>query len=193
MEGLVKLFQIVLLDIVLSGDNAVIVGAKAATLPPEQRKKAIFYGMSMAVVFRIVFSLFATFLVTIPGLRFAGGLALLWVAYGMLTDLWDDGSEDGSTVAPAGNFRSALMAIAIADISMSIDNVLAVAGAAEGHFASLAFGLVLSIAIMIFAANAVARLIQRWAWIAWIGLLLVCYIAGKLIVEDWPNVLALVS
>jgi YjbE family integral membrane protein len=191
MEGLLKLVQIVLLDIVLSGDNAVIVGAKAATLPAEQRKKAIFYGMSMAVVFRVVFSLFATYLVTIPGLRFLGGLALVWVAYGMWNDLKDNGEEDGSSVAPAGNFRSALMAIAVADISMSIDNVLAVAGAAEGHFLSLAFGLVLSIAIMMFAANAVARLIQKWHWIAWIGLVLVIYIAGKLIVEDWPNVVAL--
>lgn len=191
MEAFLKFIQIILLDVVLSGDNAVIIGAKAASLPVDQRKKAIRYGMLMAVAFRIVVSLFATYLVTVPGLRFAGGLALIWVAYGMWNDLRDNGDADGSSEKPALSFRDALIAIAVADISMSIDNVLAVAGAAEGHFLSLAFGLVLSIVIMMFAAEAVAKLIGRWRWLAWIGFALVLYIAFKLMYEDWPTIVGL--
>lgn len=184
LANLITFGGIILLDVVLSGDNAVIIGAKAATLPPDQRKKALLFGMTAAAIFRIVASLFATFLVTIPGLRFAGGLALLYVAYGMWNDLRDDGTMDASNEEAAGTFRSALIAIAIADISMSIDNVLAVAGAASGNFIALVFGLVLSIAIMAFAANFVAKLIERWRWLAWIGFFLVLFIAGRLMYED---------
>ncbi len=183
--------SIVLLDIVLSGDNAIIIGAKAASLPSEQRTKAIRYGMIMAVVMRIVLSLFATWLITIPGLRFVGGLALFYVAYGMIKDQMDNGESDGSSVTAAGNFRSALIAIAIADLSMSIDNILAVAGAASGHFVALIFGLLLSIVIMMFAAELVAKLIERWKWLAWVGVALVVYIGGHLIYQDAPNVIAL--
>ena len=184
---------IILLDIVLSGDNAVIIGAKAASLPAPMRKKAILYGMSMAVIFRIVLSLFATFLVTIPGLRMLGGLTLIWVAYGMYKDLTDNEEFDGSEVTAADNFRSALLAIAAADLSMSVDNILAVAGTANGHWGALIFGLVLSIAIMAFAANLVAVLIEKYRWIAWGGLAMVLFVAAKLIHEDIPTVMAMVG
>jgi YjbE family integral membrane protein len=189
---LFKFASIILLDIVLSGDNAIVVGAKAASLPTEQRKKAIRYGSIMAVVFRILLSLVATWLIAIPGLRLVGGLALMYVAWGMFKDISDNGTEDGSTVAPTnGNFRTALIAIAVADLSMSIDNILAVAGAAQGHFLALVFGLVFSIGIMMFAANLVASLIERWRWLAWVGLVLVLFIGIRLIVEDVPVVASL--
>lgn len=186
---LVTFGGIVLLDIVLSGDNAVIIGAKAASLPTPMRKKAIFYGMTMAVLFRVVLSLFATYLITIPGLRLIGGLSLLWVAWGMYKDLVDDGEFNGSEEQAATNFRSALIAIAVADLSMSVDNILAVAGTANGHWGALIFGLILSIAIMALAANLVANMIERWKWIAWVGLILVLFVGIRLIYEDVPVLL----
>jgi YjbE family integral membrane protein len=195
LANLMTFGSIVLLDIVLSGDNAVIIGAKAASLPAEQRKKVIKYGMFMAAGFRIVLLFLATYLLQIPGIRLAGGLALLYVAWGMFKDIRDNGIVDGSTenVTAAANYRSALFAVALADLSMSIDNILAVAGAAGDHYFALIFGIVLSIFIMIFAANAVARLIEKYRWLAWFGLLLVLYIAGHLIYQDVPVIVSWTS
>ena len=167
LANLATFGSIVLLDIVLSGDNAVIIGAKAASLPAEQRKKVIRYGMFMAAGFRIVLLFLATYLLQIPGIRFAGGLALLYVAWGMFKDMQDNNALDGSTEIPkaASSYRSALIAVAIADLSMSIDNILAVAGAAGNHYGALIFGIALSIFIMIYAANFVASLIEKWRWL----------------------------
>lgn len=184
---------IVLLDIVLSGDNAVIIGAKAAALPEDQRKKVIRYGMWMAAGFRIVLLFLATYLLQIPFVRAAGGLALLYVAWGMFKDIQDNSELDGSTETSnaVSSFRAALIAVALADLSMSIDNILAVAGAAGDHYIALVFGICLSIFIMIYAANFVASLIEKWRWLAWFGLVLVLYIAGHLIYEDVPALIAL--
>ncbi|WP_370173739.1 YjbE family putative metal transport protein [Sphingobium abikonense] len=179
--------QVVLIDIMLAADNAIVVGALAAGLPPASRRKVIAIGVIAALVLRIAFALVVTQLMQLVGLVFAGGLLLVWVAWKMWRELRSDGeAEDAGDVAgptaPKG-FAQAAWAVAVADVSMSLDNVLAVAGAAREHPGILVVGLVLSVALMGVAANLLARVIERYRAIAYIGLLVILYVAGKMMYE----------
>ena len=171
--------QVLMIDIVLAGDNAIVVGALAAGLPAEQRRKVIFLGVIAALVLRIAFALVVTQLMQIAGLIFVGGLLLIWVAWRMWRDLRHAGESPGSDeivgdehsgLRPAKSFAGAAWAVAIADVSMSLDNVLAVAGAAREHPGILIVGLVVAVALMGIAANFIARYIERYRWIAYVGL-----------------------
>ncbi len=191
--------QILWIDLVLAGDNAIVVGALAAGLPPEQRKKVIFIGIVAALVLRVIFALMVTQLMQVIGLIFAGGILLLWVCWKMWRELRHDGvpggspeveGDENSGVKPAKSFAAAAWAVAVADVSMSLDNVLAVAGAAREHPGILIVGLLLSVALMGVAANLIAKYIERYRWIAYVGLAVIVYVAGKMIYEGWvdPNV-----
>jgi len=179
---------------VLAGDNAIVVGALAAGLPPDQRKKVIAIGVIAALVLRVIFALTVTWLLGIVGLILAGGLLLLWVAWRMYRDLvGHDATEspgspevqgDEHSGLPAGkSFAAAAWSVAVADVSMSLDNVLAVAGAARDHPGILIIGLIFAVALMGVAANVIAKYIERYRWIAWIGLLVILYVAAKMIWE----------
>lgn len=186
--------QVLMIDIMLAGDNAIVVGALAAGLPADQRKKVILIGIIAALVLRIAFALVVTQLMQVVGLIFAGGLLLLWVSWKMFRELRpatgadtpNDPSDDShSGVRPAKSFAAAAWAVAIADVSMSLDNVLAVAGAAREHPGILIIGLLLSVALMGLAANFIANYIERYRWIAWVGLVVIVYVAGKMIYEGY--------
>lgn len=184
--------QVLMIDVLLAGDNAIVVGALAAGLPAEQRKKVILIGIIAALVLRIGFALVVTQLMQIVGLILAGGLLLLWVAFKMWRELHpkrggdtpDDISDDDiSGLRPAKSFAGAAWAVAVADVSMSLDNVLAVAGAARDHPGILIIGLILSVALMGIAANIIAKYIERFRWIAYIGLAVIIYVAIKMIYD----------
>jgi len=178
-------FQVLMIDVVLAGDNAIVVGALAAGLPADQRKKVILIGIIAALVLRIIFALGVSYLLGIVGLVFAGGLLLLWVAWKMWREVREHQSpqEQTADVKPAKSFAGAAWAVAVADVSMSLDNVLAVAGAAREHPGILIIGLLLSVALMGIAANLIARYIERYRWIAYVGLAVIVYVAGKMIYE----------
>jgi YjbE family integral membrane protein len=185
--------QVLMIDIVLAGDNAIVVGALAAGLPADQRKKVIFIGVIAALVLRIAFALVVTQLMQIVGLIFVGGLLLVWVAWRMWRDL-RSGPEDPATEAreasglrPAKSFAAAAWAVAIADVSMSLDNVLGVAGAARDHPGILIVGLIFAVALMGLAANFIATYIERYKWIAYVGLAVIVYVAGKMIYDGWVD------
>jgi YjbE family integral membrane protein len=189
--------EILFIDIVLAGDNAIVVGALAAGLPAEQRKKVILIGVAAALVLRIAFALVVSQLLQIVGLVLAGGILLLWVAWKMYRELRRAGESAGSEetagdehsgVKPARTFANAAWGVALADVSMSLDNVLAVAGAAREHPYVLVFGLVLSVLLMGVAANFIARYIERYRWIAWGGLLVILWVALKMIYEGVGHV-----
>ena len=176
--------QVVLIDIMLAADNAIVVGALAAGLPADMRRKVILIGVGAALVLRVAFALLVTQLLQITGLVFAGGLLLVWVAWKMWRELrGEPGGEDAVTQAAPRTFASAAWAVAVADVSMSLDNVLAVAGAAHEHTGILAIGLILSVALMGVAANVLARVIERYRWVAYIGLAVIVYVAIKMIYE----------
>ena len=188
--------QVLMIDIMLAGDNAIVVGALAAGLPPEQRRKVILIGIIAALVLRIAFALVVTQLMQIVGLTFAGGLLLLWVAWKMWRELKHSGQSGGSPevegdedsgLKPAKSFAAAAWAVAVADVSMSLDNVLAVAGAAREHPGILIIGLLLAVALMGVAANILAKYIERYRWIAWVGLLVIVYVAGKMVYEGFVD------
>lgn len=188
--------QVLMIDVLLAGDNAIVVGALAAGLPAEQRRKVIMIGIIAALVLRIGFALVVTQLMQIVGLIFAGGLLLLWVSWKMYRELQPAGASGGSPeiegdehsgVAPAKSFAGAAWSVAIADVSMSLDNVLAVAGAAREHPGILIVGLVLSVALMGIAANFIAKYIERYRWIAYIGLAVILYVAGKMIYDGFVD------
>ena len=193
--------QVLMIDIVLAGDNAIVVGALAAGLPDDQRKKVIAIGVIAALVLRVIFALTVTWLLGIVGLVLAGGILLLWVAWRMYRDIRghsgppeSPGSpeivgDEFSGVMPAKSFAGAAWAVAIADVSMSLDNVLAVAGAARDHPGILIVGLIFAVALMGVAANFIAKYIERYRWIAWIGLLVILYVALKMIVDGWGEVM----
>ncbi|HEY6633299.1 MAG TPA: TerC family protein [Rhizobiaceae bacterium] len=199
--GLAALFQVIAIDLVLAGDNAIVIGLAAAGLPSDQRKKAILVGIGAATVLRIGFALATTWLLQIgPILLIAGGLLLLWVCWKMWRELRTsheeeqaatealantDHDKDGAVAGKAQRktFAQAAWQIVIADVSMSLDNVLAVAGAAMEHPTVLIFGLALSIALMGFAASYVARLLHKYRWIAYIGLLIILYVALKMLLD----------
>ncbi|WP_423606248.1 YjbE family putative metal transport protein [Sphingomonas sp. MS122] len=184
--------QVILIDIVLAGDNAIVIGALAAGLTPDQRKKVILIGIVAALVLRIAFALVVTQLLQVIGLVFAGGVLLLWVAWKMYREIVHAGESAGSPeiegdersgLKSAKSFAGAAWAVAVADVSMSLDNVLAVAGAARDHPGILMVGLVIAVALMGVAANIIAKYIERYRWIAWIGLLVILYVAGKMIYD----------
>jgi YjbE family integral membrane protein len=191
--------QVLLIDLVLAGDNAIVVGALAAGLPADQRRKVILIGVGAALVLRIGFALVVQQLLGIVGLVLAGGLLLLWVAWRMYRDIHGHGAgESGGSpevagdehagLAPAKSFAAAAWGVAIADVSMSLDNVLAVAGAARDHPGILIVGLIFAVAMMGVAANLLAKYIERYRWIAWVGLLVIVYVAGKMIWDGWHDV-----
>jgi YjbE family integral membrane protein len=196
--ALAVLGQVVLIDAVLAGDNAIVVGSLAAGLPADQRKKVIAIGIAAALVLRIIFALLITQLMQIVGLVLAGGLLLGWVAWRMWRDLHPKaaiidvpGPDDYTSVTgppPAKSFAAAAWSVALADVSMSLDNVLAVAGAAREHPEIMVVGLVLSVALMGVAANFIAKYIERYRWIAYVGLAVIVYVAGKMIYEGWTEV-----
>lgn len=184
--------QVLMIDILLAGDNAIVVGALAAGLPAQQRQRVILIGIIAALVLRIGFALVVTQLMQIVGLILAGGLLLLWVSWKMWRELHpnrgadtpDDPTDDDiSGLRPAKSFAAAAWAVAVADVSMSLDNVLAVAGAAKDHPGILIIGLILSVALMGIAANIIAKYIERFRWIAYIGLAVIVYVAVKMIYE----------
>jgi YjbE family integral membrane protein len=188
--------QVLMIDILLAGDNAIVVGALAAGLPDKQRKKVIMIGILAALVLRIGFALVVSQLMQIVGLILAGGLLLLWVSWKMYRELHPAGGNAGSPevagdehsgVRPAKSFAAAAWAVAVADVSMSLDNVLAVAGAARAHPGILIIGLILSVALMGVAANIIAKYIERYRWIAYIGLIVILYVAGKMIYDGFVD------
>jgi YjbE family integral membrane protein len=188
--------QVLMIDIMLAGDNAIVVGALAAGLPADQRRKVILIGIIAALVLRIIFALLVTQLMQIVGLILAGGVLLLWVAFKMYRELRHSGESAGSMevegdehsgLRPAKSFAGAAWAVALADVSMSLDNVLAVAGAARDHPGILMIGLILSVALMGLAANFIARYIDRYRWIAWIGLLVIIWVAGRMIYDGFVD------
>jgi YjbE family integral membrane protein len=178
---LIALLQIVIIDVVLAGDNAVVVGMAAARLAAAQRKKVIFWGVIGAVVLRIVFAVVATELLAIVGLTLAGGILLLWVCWKMYREVVRPKPAHGAKQGGKMGFWNALTQIIVADVSMSLDNVLAVAGAAKGHIAILVIGLSLSVLLMGVVANWIARLLDRHHWIAWVGLLVILQVALEMI------------
>jgi YjbE family integral membrane protein len=190
--------QVLLIDLVLAGDNAIVVGALAAGLPAEQRKKVILIGVFAALVLRIIFALMVTWLLGIVGLVLAGGLLLLWVAWRMYRDIKGHAGEspgspeivgdEHSGIKSTKTFAGAAWGVAVADVSMSLDNVLAVAGAAREHPGILIVGLIFAVALMGIAANIIAQYIERYRWIAWVGLVVIVYVAVKMIVEGWSEV-----
>lgn len=193
-SALAAFIQVLLIDLVLAGDNAIVVGALAAGLPAEQRKKVILIGVLAALVLRIAFALVVTQLMAIVGLIFVGGVLLFWVAWKMWRELRHGGESAGSPevegdehsgLRPAKSFAGAAWAVAIADVSMSLDNVLAVAGAARDHPGIMIVGLIFAVALMGVAANIIAKYIERYRWIAYIGLAVIVYVAGKMIYEGW--------
>ena len=200
LSHLYTLFSVVMIDLVLAGDNAVVVGMAAAGLPLAQRHRVIMIGVGLALLFRVLFAVVAVQLLAIIGLLLAGGLLLLWVAWKMWRELHASQAEDvGAEIVsgemsaspPSGPIktpRMAIVQIAIADVSMSLDNVLAVAGAARDHIAILIFGLVLSIALMAVAATWIARLLTRHHWLAYIGLVIITIVALGMIWEGGEQV-----
>ena len=198
--AIAALFQVIMIDLVLAGDNAVVIGLAAAGLPPERRSHAILVGIIVATVLQIVFAGIAVELLEIVGLLLAGGILLLWVCWKMWRELRGPDRKEteaalsaGESQVPHKTFAQAAWQIVIADISMSLDNVLAVAGAARDHPAAMIFGLVLSIVLMGVAASFIARLLNRHRWIAYVGLAIILYVACDMILrgtlEVWPHVL----
>ena len=188
--------QVLMIDIMLAGDNAIVVGALAAGLPAEQRRKVIFIGVIAALVLRILFALIVTQLLQIVGLILIGGLLLLWVAWKMWRDLNHGGESGGSPeiegdehsgIKPAKSFAGAVWAVAVADVSMSLDNVLAVAGAARDHPGILIVGLIFAVALMGIAANVIAKYIERYRWIAYVGLAVILWVAVKMMYDGWVD------
>lgn len=202
-EKMMALFQVIMIDLVLAGDNAIVIGLAAAGLPVALRKKAIVYGILIATVLRIAMSLVTFQLLQIIGLLLAGGLLLLWVCWKMWRELRNQVNErkvtrgegtgadaDASLPGPQPkSFKDALIAIIIADVSMALDNVLAVAGAAKHHMEVLIFGLVLSIALMAVAANYIAKVLERYHWLAYVGLLIILYVSLDMIWRGATEVL----
>jgi YjbE family integral membrane protein len=188
--------QVLMIDLVLAGDNAIVVGALAAGLTADQRRKVIMIGVLAALVLRIIFALVVTQLLQIIGLILVGGLLLLWVAWKMWRELRHSGESPGSEeihgdehsgLKPAKSFGAAVWAVAVADVSMSLDNVLAVAGAARDHPGILIVGLIFAVILMGVAANIIAKYIERYRWIGYVGLLVIVYVAGKMIYDGWVH------
>ncbi|EFH09721.1 TerC family protein [Pseudoroseomonas cervicalis] len=202
MPELIALGQVLLIDLVLAGDNAIVVGMAAAGLPPEQRRKAIFWGIAAATIMRIGFAAITTQLLAIVGLTFAGGVLLLWVCYKMFRELQrghqpevTEAELEQAAEAPGNRktLRGAIIQILVADVSMSLDNVLAVAGAAKEHLWVLVVGLGISVVLMGVAATFIAKLLEKHRWIAWVGLLVILYVAVEMIWHGGGEILPYVG
>ena len=184
-EEIIIFFQIIFIDLVLAGDNAIVIGMVASQFPIEQRKKIIFWGIGAAVILRIIFTLITAYLLQITGLRLVGGILLLYICYRLYTDIVKDNSEDKKDIKVGdSSFLKAISTILIADVTMSLDNVLGVAGAARDHYFLLIFGLLLSIALMATAATLISNWIKKYKWIAWLGLIAILVVAIDLIYTD---------
>ena len=184
-EQVIIFFQIVFIDLVLAGDNAIIIGMVASQFPLEQRKKIIFWGIGAAVILRILFTLIAAYLLQITGIRLIGGLLLLYICYKLYVDVIQKQSNEKNKIKiDSSSFSKAIITVIIADVSMSLDNVLGVAGAAKDHYALLIFGLILSIILMATAATLISNWIKKFKWIAWIGLFAILIVAVDLIYTD---------
>ena len=184
-EQIIIFIQIVLIDLVLAGDNAIIIGMVASQFPAEQRKKIIFWGISGAVVLRIILTLLTAYLLQIQGIRLIGGLALLYIVYKLYVDVIKKQSDDHENIkVDNSSFFKAITTVLIADFTMSLDNVLGVAGAAKDHYFLLIFGLLLSIAIMAVGATLISGWIKKYKWIAWLGLIAILVVAVDLIYTD---------
>ena len=185
IEELVIFFQIVFIDLVLAGDNAIIIGMVASQFKDEVRKKIIFWGIGAAIVLRIFFTLITAYLLQINGLKTIGGLLLLYIAYKLYKDvIKNEINDDKKIKADSSSFFKAIMTVLIADVSMSLDNVLGVAGAARDHYILLVFGLILSIVLMATVATIISKWIKKYKWIGWIGLLAILAVAIELIYSD---------
>jgi YjbE family integral membrane protein len=183
-EQLTILGQIIFIDLVLAGDNAIIIGMVASKFPVEQRKKVIFWGIGGAVVLRIVLTMLTAYLLQITGLRLIGGLLLLYIVYKLYTDVIKGQSDEEDIKVDNSSFLKAIWTVLLADFTMSLDNVLGVAGAAGDHYGLLIFGLALSIVLMATAANLISGWIKKYKWIAWAGLLAILVVAVELIYTD---------
>ena len=183
-EQLSILTQIILIHLVLAGDNAIIIGMVASKFPLEQRKKIIFFGIGGAVILRIILTLLTAYLLQITGLRLLGGVLLLYIVYKLYTDVIKGSDHEEDVKVDNSSFLKAIWTILLADFTMSLDNVLGVAGAAGDHYGLLVFGLVLSIALMAFAATLISNWIKKYKWIAWAGLLAILVVAIELIYTD---------
>jgi len=185
-EQIVIFFQIVFIDLVLAGDNAIIIGMVASQFPTEQRKKIIFWGIGAAVVLRIIFTLITAYLLQITGLRLIGGILLLYICYRLYVDVikMNSNTEENIKKVDSSSFMKAITTVILADVTMSLDNVLGVAGAARDHYMLLIFGLVLSIVLMATAATLISGWIKKYKWIGWVGLLAILFVAIELIYTD---------
>ena len=183
-EQLTILTQIILIDLVLAGDNAIIIGMVASKFPTEQRKKIIFWGIGGAVVLRIILTLLTAYLLQITGLRLVGGSLLLYIVYKLYTDVIKGADHEDNIKVDNSSFLKAIWTILLADFTMSLDNVLGVAGAAGDHYGLLVFGLILSIILMATAATLISNWIKKYKWIAWAGLLAILLVAIELIYTD---------
>ena len=186
IEQIVIFFQIVFIDLVLAGDNAIIIGMVASQFKDEVRKKIIFWGIGAAIILRIIFTLLTAYLLQVEGLKTIGGLLLLYIAYKLYKDVIKDGINNGDKKIKTSNstFFKAIMTVIIADVSMSLDNVLGVAGAAREHYFLLVFGLILSIILMATVATIISKWIKKYKWIGWLGLLAILVVAIELIYSD---------
>ena len=184
-EQIIIFFEIVFIDLVLAGDNAIIIGMVASQFQADQRKKIIFWGIGAAVILRIIFTLVAAYLLQINGLRLIGGILLLYIVYKLYNDVIKNSSENKKNIkVDNSSFLKAITTVIIADVTMSLDNVLGVAGAAKDHYVLLIFGLALSIALMATAANLISKWIKKYRWIAWGGILAILVVAIDLIYTD---------
>ena len=185
IEQIIIFFQIVFIDLVLAGDNAIIIGMVASQFKDEIRKKIIFWGIGAAIILRIIFTLITAYLLQINGLKAIGGLLLLYIAYKLYKDVIKNETLDEKKIkADKSNFFKAIMTVIVADVSMSLDNVLGVAGAAKDHYILLVFGLVLSILLMATVATIISKWIKKYKWIGWLGLLAIMVVAVELIYSD---------
>ncbi len=184
-EQIVIFFQIVFIDLVLAGDNAIIIGMVASQFPVDQRKKIIFWGIGAAVILRIIFTLLTAYLLQITGLRLIGGILLLYICYKLYKDVIKNNSSDNENIkVDNSSFIKAITTVILADVTMSLDNVLGVAGVARDHFILLIFGLALSIILMATAASLISKWIKKYRWIGWIGLIAILVVAIELIYTD---------
>ena len=183
-EQIAILTQIIFIDLVLAGDNAIIIGMVASKFPPDQRKKVIFWGIGGAVILRIILTLLTAYLLQITGLRLIGGILLLYIIYKLYVDVIKGASKEEDIKVDNSSFLKAIWTVLLADFTMSLDNVLGVAGAAGHHYHLLIFGLILSIILMAVAANLISGWIKKYKWIAWVGLLAILIVAIELIYTD---------
>ena len=183
-EQIAILSQIIFIDLVLAGDNAIIIGMVASKFPPEQRKKVIFWGIGGAIILRIILTLLTAYLLQITGLRLIGGLLLLYIVYKLYVDVIKGSEKEEDIKVDNSSFLKAIWTVLLADFTMSLDNVLGVAGAAGEHYGLLVFGLILSIILMATAANLISGWIKKYRWIAWAGLLAILVVAVELIYTD---------